>query len=244
MTVRFVGAGPGAADLLTLRAAALLGEADVVLYPGTYLDEAVLSHCRDTARLVDTQGLDLDTIVAHLVAADGAGEDVVRLVSGDPSLYSAVASCSSGVELDQAQVVVVGNARGVGGRYRIGHSVMRDALDADGIWSAIKDAGLDLPERRVLRRNGLLHRGLVRRRRLGPGVGLLLRLPAFATGSTLVSAPPATSATSPAPYDACTARGARRGSSLPTSGRGPSTSRPGGRPGVRARTTGPPLRVP
>jgi cyanuric acid amidohydrolase len=62
-------------------------------------------------------------------------------------LYSAVASCSSGVELDQAQVVVVGNARGVGGRYRIGHGVMADALDADGIWSAIKDAGLDLPDR-------------------------------------------------------------------------------------------------
>lgn len=63
------------------------------------------------------------------------------------SLYSSVASCSSGVELDQAQVVVVGNTRGIGGRYRIGHSVMRDALDADGIWEAIKDAGLDLPER-------------------------------------------------------------------------------------------------
>lgn len=62
-------------------------------------------------------------------------------------LYSSVASCSSGVELDQAQVVVVGNARGVGGRYRIGHSVMRDALDQDGIWEAIKDAGLELPER-------------------------------------------------------------------------------------------------
>ncbi len=68
-------------------------------------------------------------------------------VMHDRSLYSSVASCSSGVELDQAQVVVVGNARGVGGRYRIGHSVMRDALDADGIWAAISDAGLDLPER-------------------------------------------------------------------------------------------------
>jgi ring-opening amidohydrolase-like protein len=70
-------------------------------------------------------------------------EDVLR----DRSLYSSVASCSSGVELDRAQVVVVGNARGVGGRYRIGHSVMDDALDADGIWEAIRDAGLDLPER-------------------------------------------------------------------------------------------------
>ena len=63
------------------------------------------------------------------------------------ALYSSVASCSSGVELDQAQIVVVGNARGVGGRYRIGHSVMNDALDADGIWTAIREAGLDLPER-------------------------------------------------------------------------------------------------
>jgi ring-opening amidohydrolase-like protein len=62
-------------------------------------------------------------------------------------LYSSVSSCSSGVELDQAQIVVVGNARGVGGRYRIGHSVMRDALDADAIWAAIRDAGLELPER-------------------------------------------------------------------------------------------------
>ena len=69
--------------------------------------------------------------------------DVLR----DRTLFSSVASCSSGVELDRAQVVVVGNARGVGGRYRIGHGVMKDALDADGIWAAIRSAGLDLPER-------------------------------------------------------------------------------------------------
>jgi ring-opening amidohydrolase-like protein len=70
-------------------------------------------------------------------------EQVMR----DLSLYSSVASCSSGVELDRAQIVVVGNARGHGGNYRIGHSVMRDALDQDGIWEAIRSAGLDLPER-------------------------------------------------------------------------------------------------
>jgi cyanuric acid amidohydrolase len=68
-------------------------------------------------------------------------------VMHDRSLYSSVASCSSGVELDRAQVVVVGNAPGIGGRYRIGHSVMMDALDQDGIWEAIRSAGLDLPER-------------------------------------------------------------------------------------------------
>ncbi|WP_182903202.1 ring-opening amidohydrolase [Microbispora sp. H10830] len=65
----------------------------------------------------------------------------------DLSLYSSVASCSSGVELDRAQIVVVGNVRGIGGRYRAGHSVMKDALDADGIWEAIRGAGVDLPER-------------------------------------------------------------------------------------------------
>lgn len=62
-------------------------------------------------------------------------------------LYSSVASCSSGVELDQAQIVLLGNRDGAGGRYRIGHSVMKDALDIDGIYDAIRDAGLDLPER-------------------------------------------------------------------------------------------------
>ncbi|GGF31969.1 precorrin-4 C(11)-methyltransferase [Marmoricola endophyticus] len=87
--VHFVGAGPGAADLLTLRAAALLGEADVVLYPGTYLDADVLSHC-PRARLVDTQGLDLDQITAVVVEAHGDGLAVVRLTSGDPSVYSAL----------------------------------------------------------------------------------------------------------------------------------------------------------
>ena len=90
MTVHFVGAGPGAADLLTLRAAQLLSEADVLLYAGTYLDGEVLAHCRPDAALVDTQRLDLDEIIAHLVDAHRRGVEVVRLCSGDPSLYSAL----------------------------------------------------------------------------------------------------------------------------------------------------------
>ncbi|MDY6996904.1 MAG: cobalt-precorrin-4/precorrin-4 C(11)-methyltransferase [Actinomycetota bacterium] len=88
--VQFVGAGPGAADLLTVRAARLLGEADLVLYPGSYLDADVLGHCSAQAELVDTEHLDLDQIVARLVEAHRSGRRVVRLVSGDPSLYSAV----------------------------------------------------------------------------------------------------------------------------------------------------------
>ena len=90
MTVHFVGAGPGAADLLTLRAADLLANADVVLYPGTYLDEGFLVHVSPDADLVDTQDLDLDQIMARLIDADRDGLEIVRLVSGDPSVYSAL----------------------------------------------------------------------------------------------------------------------------------------------------------
>ncbi len=96
------------------------------------------------------ESMDLSNGVTALGIAVALGEIEMPTdadVMHDRSLFSAVASCSSGVELDRAQVIVVGNARGVGGRYRIGHSVMQDALDADGIWSAIKDAGLDLPAR-------------------------------------------------------------------------------------------------
>ncbi len=96
------------------------------------------------------QSMDLSNGCTALGVAVALGE--IEMPSDEDvmhnrDLFSAVASCSSGVELDQAQVVVVGNARGVGGRYRVGHSVMRDALDQDGVWDAIKDAGLELPER-------------------------------------------------------------------------------------------------
>lgn len=91
MTVHFVGAGPGAADLLTVRATRLLASADVVLFPGTYLDPEVLSHVSPDATLVDTQDLDLDQIIERLVSAHHEGKDVVRLASGDLSIYSALA---------------------------------------------------------------------------------------------------------------------------------------------------------
>ena len=77
------------------------------------------------------------------VAEVPPAEDICR----DMSLFSSVASCSSGVELDRAQIVVVGNAAGARSRYRAGHGVMQDAIDQDGIWDAIRSAGLDLPER-------------------------------------------------------------------------------------------------
>ena len=88
--VQFVGAGPGAADLLTVRATRMLADAEVVLYPGSYLDPEVLAHCSPAAELVDTAELDLDAIVERIVTAHRAGRRVVRLVSGDPSVYSAL----------------------------------------------------------------------------------------------------------------------------------------------------------
>ena len=96
------------------------------------------------------ESMDLSNGTTALGVAVALGETDLpddAAVLHDLARYSSVASCSSGVELDQAQVVVVGNVRGVGGRYRIGHAVMRDALDQDSIWAAIRGAGLTLPER-------------------------------------------------------------------------------------------------
>ena len=102
MTVHFIGAGPGAADLLTLRAVRLVGASQVCLFAGTYIGPEVLAHCPDDAELVDTQHLDLDAITEHCVRAHEAGHDVARLCSGDPSLYSAIAEQSR--RLDAAGV--------------------------------------------------------------------------------------------------------------------------------------------
>ncbi|MFD7656874.1 precorrin-4 C(11)-methyltransferase [Actinosynnema sp. NPDC059797] len=91
MTVHFIGAGPGAPDLLTLRAARLLADSPVCLYAGALVPTEVLAHCPPGARLVDTASLTLDEIVAELADAHAAGHDVARLHSGDPSVFSAVA---------------------------------------------------------------------------------------------------------------------------------------------------------
>jgi precorrin-4/cobalt-precorrin-4 C11-methyltransferase len=91
MTVHFIGAGPGAADLLTLRGRDLLARCPVCLFAGSLVPREMLAHCPDGARIVDTAPLDLDAIVAEFVAAEQAGLDVARLHSGDLSLYSAVA---------------------------------------------------------------------------------------------------------------------------------------------------------
>jgi precorrin-4/cobalt-precorrin-4 C11-methyltransferase len=91
VTVHFVGAGPGAADLITVRALRLLEGCSVCLYAGSLVPPEVLAHCPPGATLTDTSNLTLDEIVAAMAGADAAGLDVVRLCSGDPAVFSAVA---------------------------------------------------------------------------------------------------------------------------------------------------------
>lgn len=91
MTVHFIGAGPGAADLITLRARDLLARCPVCLYAGSLVPPEVLDHCPPDAKLIDTADLTLDQIIDALIAADAAGQDVARLCSGDPAVFSAVA---------------------------------------------------------------------------------------------------------------------------------------------------------
>lgn len=91
MTVYFIGAGPGAPDLITLRGQRLVERCPVVLYAGALVPTEMLATAAEGARLVDTADLDLDAIIAELAAADAAGHDVARLQSGDLSIFSACA---------------------------------------------------------------------------------------------------------------------------------------------------------
>ncbi len=90
MTVHFIGAGPGAADLITLRGRDLLARCPVCLYAGSLVPRALLDHCPPGTRIVDTAPLDLDAIVAECRRAQEAGQDVARLHSGDLSIWSAM----------------------------------------------------------------------------------------------------------------------------------------------------------
>ncbi|EWS56342.1 MULTISPECIES: precorrin-4 C(11)-methyltransferase [unclassified Methylibium] len=90
MTIHFIGAGPGAPDLLTLRGRDLIARCPVCLYAGSLVPEEILAHCPPGARIVNTAPLDLDMIVAEMAAAHAAGKDVARLHSGDLSVWSAM----------------------------------------------------------------------------------------------------------------------------------------------------------
>lgn len=91
MTVYFIGAGPGAADLITVRGARIIAESPVCLYAGSLVPREILDTCPPDARVVNTSRMTLDAIVDDLIDSSRANLDVARVHSGDPSLYSAVA---------------------------------------------------------------------------------------------------------------------------------------------------------
>jgi precorrin-4/cobalt-precorrin-4 C11-methyltransferase len=91
MKVYFIGAGPGAADLITIRGAAILARAQLILYAGSLVSEAMLSHCQANPLIVNTAKLNLDEQVEYYVQAKEKDWDVARLHSGDPSIYGATA---------------------------------------------------------------------------------------------------------------------------------------------------------
>ncbi|MFP5451983.1 MAG: precorrin-4 C(11)-methyltransferase [Thermoleophilia bacterium] len=99
MTVHFIGAGPGAADLLTVRAERLIRGCRVCLYAGSLVPDEVVALAPAGARLVDTRDLDLDAIVEELAAAHARGDDVARLQSGDLSIFSATAEQTRRLDL-------------------------------------------------------------------------------------------------------------------------------------------------
>ena len=90
MTVHFIGAGPGAPDLITLRGHDLIARCPVVLYAGSLVPQEVIAHAPEDARTIDTAPLTLDQIIAEIEAAHAEGQDVARVHSGDPSLYGAI----------------------------------------------------------------------------------------------------------------------------------------------------------
>jgi precorrin-4/cobalt-precorrin-4 C11-methyltransferase len=90
MTVHFIGAGPGAPDLITVRGLSLIRRCPVVLYAGSLVPPAIVTEAAPGARVIDTAPLHLDEIIAVMAEADGRGEDVARVHSGDPSLYGAI----------------------------------------------------------------------------------------------------------------------------------------------------------
>ena len=106
MTVHFIGAGPGAADLLTLRGRNLIAGCPVCLYAGSLIPEEILSHCPAGARIINTAPLDLDAIIAECKAATDAGQDVARLHSGDLSVWSAMGEQLRRLRAEQIPVTI------------------------------------------------------------------------------------------------------------------------------------------
>ena len=151
MTVHFIGAGPGAADLLTLRGRDLLQSCPVCLYAGSTVAPALLSHCRADARLIDTAPLDLDAIEAHCLAAHRAGEDVARLHSGALSIYSALAEQLARLERHGIPVTLTpGVPAFAAAAAALGRELTRPGLAQSLVLTRLSGRASAMPERESL----------------------------------------------------------------------------------------------
>ena len=88
--IHFIGAGPGGADLITVRGAKLLGEADCIIYAGSLVNPALLDYKKDSCAVYDSAGMTMEEVIAVMVENEKNGRDTVRLHTGDPCLYGAI----------------------------------------------------------------------------------------------------------------------------------------------------------
>lgn len=147
MTVRFLGAGPGAADLVTVRAARIIATSPVCLYAGSLVPRELLDTCPPDARVVDTARMTLDAIVDELITATRAGLDVARVHSGDPSLYSAVAEQAR--RLDAAGVdyeIVPGVPAFAAAAAALGRELTVPGISQSVVLTRISTLSTDMPD--------------------------------------------------------------------------------------------------
>ncbi|MCQ9342888.1 precorrin-4 C(11)-methyltransferase [Corynebacterium kozikiae] len=147
MTVYFIGAGPGAADLLTLRAHRILSEAPVVLYAGSIVPEEVLESLAQDATVVNTARMPLEEIINTIAQADREGKDVARLHSGDPSIYSAVAEQARRLtELGIAYQIVPGVPAFAAVAASLGHELTVPTVGQTVILTRVQGRASAMPE--------------------------------------------------------------------------------------------------
>ncbi|AZA13554.1 precorrin-4 C(11)-methyltransferase [Corynebacterium choanae] len=151
MTVYFIGAGPGAPDLLTLRAHRLITTCQTVLYAGSIVPDAVLEDCRSDATLINTARMPLDTIIDHIAQAHAAGHDVARLQSGDPSIYSALAEQARRlVALEIPYEIVPGVPAYAAAAAALGHELTVPTVGQSLVITRISGRASAMPERETL----------------------------------------------------------------------------------------------
>jgi precorrin-4/cobalt-precorrin-4 C11-methyltransferase len=188
MTVHFIGAGPGASDLLTLRGRDLIAASAVCLYAGTYVAPETLEFCPPGARKVDTARMTLTEIVEEMVRAHAEDADVARLASGDPSVFSAMAEQMR--RLDTAGVpydVCPGVPAYAAAAAALGRELTVPAVAQTVTLTRISGRATPMPAQENLAARGGLRKPVWIRR--GPATVTGERTPSTATGAVALGRP-------------------------------------------------------